>query len=40
MNTRPEDLGGQAKKVAQEYGALAVDGAYAIALADSNEVSF
>ena len=38
MNTRPEELGGLAKKVAQEYGALASDGAYAIALADSNEV--
>ena len=38
MNNRPEDLGGLAQKVAQEYAALTADGAHAVALADSPEV--
>ncbi|XP_076808289.1 talin-2-like isoform X3 [Clavelina lepadiformis] len=39
MNNRPEELAPLAKKVTQEYSALANDGAYAVALADSEEVS-
>lgn len=39
MNNRPEELGPLSKKVAQEYSALTTDGAYAMALADSDEVS-
>lgn len=38
MNTRPEELGALAKKVASEYSALTASGAYAMALADSGEV--
>jgi len=38
MNSEPDELGPLAKKVTDEYTALANDGAYAMALSDSPEV--
>ena len=39
MSSRPEELSGLAKKVAHDYSGLAADGACAMALADSPEVT-